>query len=335
MNISQKSYTPKYLNKPALIIAIMTLTLVIAVVIAISFGSYNINIFSHSLSPSDKKIIALIRLPRVLSAVFAGSALAVSGAVIQAVLNNNMASPSIIGVNSGAGLFAIILIAVFPKSYSLLPIASFAGAMLACLVIYFIALTTGADKVTITLVGIAIGSILSAGISTIKTIFPDCQYDSNIFTIGSLSGITYSRLFPAAYIIIITLIITLFTSRYIDAICLGDSIAKSIGININLTRFIFLILACTLAGCAVSFAGLIGFVGLIVPHIARKLVGAKHALLLPASALGGAILVTVCDTLARVIFAPYEIPVGIVLSFIGGPFFIFLIFIQRKHKRHD
>ncbi len=335
MNISQKSSTPKPFSKSALIIAIMTVMLITAVIIAISFGSVNINVLTNDISPADKKILLFIRLPRVISAVLAGSALAVSGTIIQAVLNNHMASPNIIGVNSGAGLFAIILIAVFPKSYSLMPIVSFIGAMLTCLIIYLIALKTGADKITVTLVGIAIGSILSAGISTVKTLFPDSLYDSNIFLIGSLSGITYSRLFPAVYIIIGSLILSILLVRYIDVICLGESIAASLGVNVNLIRFILLITACALAGSAVSFAGLIGFVGLVVPHIARKLVGSNHSLLIPTSALGGAILVTVCDTLSRVIFAPYEIPVGILLSFIGGPFFIFLIFLQRRHGGHD
>ena len=335
MNILQKSSTRKHFDKNALIIAIMTVMLITAVIIAISFGSVNINFFTNNISPSDKKILLFIRLPRVFSAVLAGSALAVSGTIIQAVLNNHMASPNIIGVNSGAGLFAITLIAIFPQSYALMPIVSFVGAMLTCLIIYLIALKTGADKVTITLVGIAIGSILSAGISTVKTLFPDSLYDSNIFLIGSLSGITYSRLSPAVYIIIGALIISVLLVRYIDVICLGENIATSLGVNVKLIRFILLITACALAGSAVSFAGLIGFVGLVVPHIARKLVGSNHRLLLPTSALGGAILVTICDTLSRVIFAPYEIPVGILLSFIGGPFFIFLIFLQRRYGSHD
>lgn len=324
------------MNNPITVIAIITTTFIIAIVTSIAVGSAKIDVLSvlaGDAEGADKSILLHVRLPRVLSAVLAGSALAVSGVIIQAVLNNSMASPNIIGVNSGAGLCAIVLIALFPKAYSFLPTAAFFGAVAACLCIYAISAKTGADKMTITLVGIAVGSILSAGISTVKTVFPDSMYDSNTFLVGGLSGITYSRLSPAYFIILAALVFSFILAKDIDVLSLGEKTAKSLGMNVRLTRFLLIITACALAGSAVSFAGLIGFVGLIVPHIARKLVGVKHRLLIPVSALGGATLVLICDIIARVLFAPYEIPVGIILSFVGGPFFISLIMLQRR-KRH-
>ena len=318
----------------------MLILLIISIVSALLLGTTKIDIFNAITSAlnGDKsnysyKILMHLRLPRVLGAVFSGAALAVSGLIIQAVLNNPMASPNIIGVNSGAGLFVILISAMAPELYSLLPAAAFTGALFACLLIYIISYFTDSNKMTITLVGIAINSILSAGISTVKTIYPNSVYDSNTFMIGGLAGVSYSKINYAALIISISLIITFIFSKDIDILYLGDIKAKSLGMRTSLKRFLFIILASALAGSAVSFAGLISFVGLIIPHIFKRIFGNSHRILLPLSAIGGATLVVICDVLARILFSPYEVPVGIILSFTGGPFFIFLIFMQRRKQK--
>ena len=281
------------------------------------------------------RIILYIRLPRACAAVLAGAGLATAGIIIQAVLNNAMAAPNIIGVNSGAGLAASLLIAICPAALELLPFAAFFGALAACLCIYAIASKTGASRMTITLVGISISSILSAGINTVKTVFPDSIYNTNSFMVGGIAGLSFARLNPACWLIPAGIVCAWLLARDIDVLSLGEETAESLGLNVKRLRFLLLVLASVLAGSAVSFAGLLGFVGLLVPHISRRFVGGNHGLLLPAGALGGAVLVLLCDLLGRVLFAPYELPVGIILSFVGGPFFLMLILVQRKTRIYD
>ncbi len=276
----------------------------------------------------DFRILIHLRLPRALAAVLAGSALAVSGVLIQAVLNNPMAAPNIIGVNSGAGLAAAISIAVIPEMP--LPLAAFLGALAASLLIYAIASRTGAGKLTITLVGIAVGNVLNGAINTVKVLFPDSIYDADLFLIGGFSGVTYGRLLPAGGVILAGLVLARALARDIDILSLGSVTAASLGQNIALLRFVLLVIASALAGAAVSFAGLLGFVGLLVPHIIRRRTGNRHERLIPRSALLGSLLVLVCDLFARTAFAPHEIPVGIVLSIVGGTFFLFLVLSGKR-----
>jgi iron complex transport system permease protein len=252
--------------------------------------------------------------------------------IIQAVLNNPMAAPNIIGVNSGAGLCAVIFMAILPQALPFLPLAAFLGALGASLCIWVIAAKSGAGRVTVTLVGVAVSSILSAGINTVKTFFPDSVYDVSGFLIGGLSGATNKNVLPALAPIMISLFAAIMFSRSLDALSLGENVASSIGVNVRRARLLWLTLAALLAGCAVSFSGLIGFVGLLVPHIMRRLVGSSHKILIPASILGGGALLLLADTFSRILFSPYELPVGIIMSLVGGPFFIILILNQRRAK---
>lgn len=315
----------------------MLLLLVLLFVASVCLGSVSIDLiealkafFNGEKGSLEYRIVAYIRLPRALGAILAGAALAVSGVIIQAVLNNSLASPNIIGVNSGAGLGAIIVISLFPSAIAFMPIAAFVGAMAACLAVYLVSSETGAGRVTVALVGIAIGSIFSAGIDAFRMLFPDSAYDYSTFTVGGLGGMSYAKLSPSWIIIAVCLIIAIVFATKIDILSLGDEVAMGLGLNARAASVAFLMLAAALAGAAVSFAGLIGFVGLLVPHIIRRFVGGMHRILIPASALGGAILVLLCDLVSRLIFAPYELPVGIIMSLLGGPFFITLVILQRK-----
>lgn len=346
MSILRKFFTPnssddrKHGRHAPVLLCVLLLLMVVFFFAALCFGSTSIDlvaaikeVFSGKSDSPDARILLYLRLPRALGAVFAGAALAVAGVLIQGVLHNPMAAPNIIGVNSGAGLGAVLMLSALPSAVAFLPVAAFFGAILACLCIYAIASRTGGSRMTVILVGIAVSSVLSAGINTLKTLYPDSVYDADAFMIGGLSGITFIRLLPAAGLILLALILSLLFAREADVLSLGDDTAKSLGMNVKRIRLILLSLASVLAGAAVSFAGLLGFVGLVVPHICRFFVGQNHRLLIPASALGGAVLVLVCDLLCRLIFAPYELPVGILLSFVGAPFFILLILTGRK--RHD
>lgn len=275
------------------------------------------------------RILFFVRLPRSLAALLSGAALAVSGVVIQNVLNNALAAPNIIGVNAGAGFSVLLILAVFPAAAGLIPIAAFLGALAASLLIYALAARTGASRVTITLAGVAMSSIFTAGSNALKTFFPDTIYNASTFLIGGFSGIAWRNLTPAWWVILLGLLLAVLLSGNMDVLALGDETARSLGMAVRPMRFLLLLTASLLAGSAVSFSGLLGFVGLIVPHILRRFVGQRHRLLVPLSAFGGAVFVLLCDTLSRTLFAPYEIPVGILLSLLGGPFFLFLLLTRK------
>ena len=339
MNISRSLSSRKFSGSKNRIRLFITLGIMLAGVtlLSVAFGGSKISLskafsalLSKNYTDADFRILFYLRLPRVLAAIFAGSALSVSGVLIQAVLNNPMAAPNVIGVNSGAGLAAAITVALFPAAINILPLTSFAGALLACLLIFLIAQRTSASKLTVTLVGIAVSSVLNAAINTVKVFFPDSVYDTDLFMIGGFSGVTYQKVIPAGIMILIGLVIAVLLSKDIDILTLGESTAKSLGLNVRLIMFILLIIASALAGAAVSFAGLLGFVGLLTPHIMRRFAGNGHLVLIPASALAGSILVLVCDLFSRVIFTPFELPVGIILSLIGGVFFICLVLMSKR-----
>lgn len=283
---------------------------------------------------SAADIIFYARIPRVLGCLLAGSALAVSGAVIQSVLSNPLAAPNVIGVNSGAGFAAALCCALFPTLVELLPIAAFLGALAAVMLVMLIAKRTSASRMTLVLAGVAVSAIFSAGIDSIITFFPDALNGYSDFRIGGMENMTLLRLLPAFRVIALALLAVILLSHELDILRLGEETARSLGLSVRKIRIILLTLAAALAGAAVSFAGLLGFVGLVVPHIVRKFAGEKSLSLIIGSAFGGAALLTFCDTLARVLFAPFELPVGIVLAFIGGPFFIWLLLRQRGGRSH-
>lgn len=325
-----------------MLFAFLSVILIITLALSVLLGSSDIDPLKTLFSPfsADKsspeyRIIFYVRMPRAAAAVLCGSALAVSGVIIQAVLNNAMASPGVVGVNAGAGLAAAIVTAFFPAAAALIPPAAFAGALAACLLIYSIASKTGASRITVTLAGLTVSSILTAGINTVKTISPNSVYNMTAFSVGGLSGVSFSVLKYTFPVILICIVLSLLSAKDIDVLSLGEETAAGLGMRVGRVRFMLLVLASVLAGCAVCIAGLIGFVGLIIPHIVRRFTGTRHTLLVPASALCGAELVLLCDILSRILFKPYEVPVGILLSFIGGFFFLGLILTKRSSKLYD
>lgn len=282
-----------------------------------------------------KQILLYVRLPRLLAAVLAGAGLAVSGVIIQTVLANPLASPGIIGVNAGAGLFAAAAMALLPGFIWLVPVSAFAGALLAVLLVYGIARRAGASRMTLILSGVAISSLMTAGINTLSNLFPDILRSLRDFQTGGFAGVSAKLLFPAGAVILLSLTLTVLFGGELEVLGLGEETARSLGLNVRLYRLLFLTLAAALAGAAVSFAGLLGFVGLIVPHMTRLLLcGAGKRTLILCSALMGAVFLTLCDTAARTLFAPHELPVGILVAYLGSPFFLWLLFKDRR-RRHD
>lgn len=309
-------------------------------ILGVSLGSTIIDLpaafagaISGDFSSPQSRILLYVRLPRVSAAMLAGSALAVSGMLIQAVLNNPLAAPNVIGVNAGAGFFTFLAIAILPGVRGAAQLGAFFGALFAVLLVC--AVSAGTGRLTIILSGVAVSSIFTAGINTVKTFYPDTLYNGSTFLIGGFSGISLKDLSPAWAMILAALIISWLMSGQADLLGLGEASARSLGMNVGLARFGLIILSCILAGCAVSFSGLLSFVGLLAPHMVRRIFGearTSHRVLIPAAALLGAGFVTLCDLLSRILFAPYELPVGILLSALGGPFFLALLLRERRRR---
>lgn len=281
------------------------------------------------------RIFWYVRLLRALAAVLAGAALSTAGMLLQSVLRNPLAAPSVIGINSGAGLCALICMAFLPSFPRLIPLAAFLGACLAAFSVYLLARLTGASRATIVLSGVAVNAIFGAIMDAIVTLIPDAITGRSAFSIGGFANTTLSQLGFAAPLCGLALLVALLFGRELGVMELGDDVAHGLGLKVERWRAIFLIAAAMLAGCAVSFAGLLSFVGLIAPHLARLLCRREEHLRMPIAMLTGAALCLVCDLLARLLFAPYELPVGVVLSLLGAPFFLYLLLIRRRQSRHD
>ena len=295
---------------------------------SMSFEQLQMAIFGGP-SSAYGRIFWYARFPRTIACMLSGAALAVSGAMIQGVLTNKLASPGIIGVNAGAGLAVTICCVMGVFSGWMIAGAAFGGAIAAVLLVAFTAQKIGASRTTVILGGVAVNSCLNAASEALSILIPEAAMQAADFRVGGFSAIVYERLLPAGVLIILCLIISLTLTNELDVISLGEDTAQGLGMSVKKMRTLFLGLAALLAGAAVSFSGLLGFVGLIVPHVSRKLIGNENGKLIPFCALCGASFVALCDLMARTLFSPYEIPVGILMSFIGGPFFLFLL-MNRK-----
>lgn len=291
-------------------------------------------ICSFDTESPDAKILWYVRFPRVIGAMVCGAALAVSGAVIQGVLANRLASPSIIGVNAGAGLAVTICSAIGIAGGWRLSLFAFIGAFVTVMAVSMGAKKWGASRGTVILMGVAINSLLGAFSDTIITFVPDVSIMSNDFKVGDFSAVTYTKLVPATVMIVIVILVLLTLSNELDVLCLGDENAKGLGMNTAFIKTLLLMLSAALAGAAVSVAGLLSFVGLLVPHAVRRISTNEARHLIPLCALYGAGFVTICDTLARIVFAPYELPVGIIMAFLGAPFFLFILFKGKGGHRN-
>ncbi len=314
----------------ALLYASGILLLVLAFVFGTLSGSTEISLsqLADAISKGDGtvfRILKYVRFPRTAGAVVCGAALSVSGAVIQSVLANSLASPSVIGVNAGAGLAVTVCTAVGIYGGWQMAACAFVGAVTAVMLVGIASRKWGASRGTVILIGIAMNSLLGAISDAIVTFVPEIGVMSRDFKLGDLSAVTYGKLIPSAVVLIAVTALILTLSRELSVLSLGEDRARSLGLDTTLVRVIFLILAALLAGAAVSIAGLLSFVGLMVPHTVRRLMGIGGNHLIPLCALFGGGFVAVCDTVARTVFAPYEIPVGIIMAFIGAPFFVFIL----------
>lgn len=274
------------------------------------------------------QIIWNVRLPRTIVAALVGICLSLSGAILQGIMRNPLASPNIIGVSSGGGFFALIILIIFPSYYYLVPMGAFLGALLATLFIYSLAWKEGVLPTRLVLAGVAVSSLFSAGTNSLLTFYPDRVSGVISFMVGGLSSIVWKDVRMILPYALIGITLLFFLPNKLNILMLGDEVATGLGISVEKARFAFIILSSLLAGAAVSVVGLLGFVGLIVPHMARLFIGSDYRYLFPGTIFFGASIVMICDTLSRILFAPVEIPVGIIMSALGAPFFLYLL--RRK-----
>ncbi|MBC8943887.1 MULTISPECIES: FecCD family ABC transporter permease [Xenorhabdus] len=304
-------------------------------------------LWESSLDDPRWQIWLNIRLPRILLAILIGGALAVSGAIMQGLFRNPLADPGLLGISSGAALTVAIMIVVptfLPFSFSdnMLSenialyghvIAAFGGSLLISLLIFSLNKYSHGNLSKLLLAGIAINALCMSFIGVLSYISNDQQLRQfTIWMMGSLSQIEWPTLIIAASIIIPVSLLALSQSRKLNLLQLGDEEAHYLGINVQQTKFQLLLLSALLIGCAVALSGVISFIGLVIPHLARLRFGGDHSWLLPISALGGACLLLTADTLARTLVAPAEMPVGLITGLIGAPYFLGLILKPSKGR---
>ena len=274
---------------------------------------------------TSRLLIWHLRFPRVLTGGLVGVCLSLSGCILQGVMRNTLASPTTIGVTGGAGFVGYLTLVVFPAYAFLLPIGAVIGAFATTMLIYALAYRKGVSPVRMILSGMAVSALFGAFNDMIKTFFADSLGNASGFLVGGLNGAGWDSFCMILPYAAVGMLLCLWLPAKMNILMLGDENANSLGLRTERFRFLLIAVSSLLAGAAISAAGLISFVGLIVPHIARLLVGPDHKYLLPTSMLLGFSLVTVCDTVGRMIMPPGEIPVSIILSVIGAPFFLWLL----------
>ncbi|WHX99871.1 iron ABC transporter permease [Neobacillus sp. DY30] len=287
----------------------------------------------------EKLVIQTFRLPRIIVGLLAGIALAVAGGILQGMIRNPLASPDILGITGGASVAVVGFLAIFSDKNHVLtvsihwmPLAAFIGAAVVAFLVYLLAWKNGVSPIRLILIGIGLMSLTKALTTFMMVLGPIYQASqANIWITGTVYGSTWRNVGALLPWVIILVIITFVYARNINIQELGDEVATSLGGRVQKQRFILLMLSTGLVGGAVAFAGGIGFVGLMAPHMARRLVGSAFGALLPVSALLGGILVMLADLVGRTLFSPLDIPAGVFTASIGAPYFIYLLFKTRNH----
>lgn len=277
-----------------------------------------------------KTILLHLRLPRALGALLAGSALAVSGALVQSVLDNPLASANLIGINAGAGFFTVLAGILWPASFAAGGLLGFFGGLLAAGAVLFLVWKKQANRLTVILAGMAISQLFSAGIDLLTILVPDALGGYASFKIGSLASLSLSRVALASLLILPGLLISFLCCRQLELFSLGAVQAQALGFPLRRWTLIFLGLASLLAAGTVSFCGMLGFVGLLVPAWLRRRQLPAHLYLI-ACALAGAVLVACADLAGRTVWAPWEFPAGLILSLAGLPYFLYLLLDRSRN----
>ncbi|MGO4185097.1 FecCD family ABC transporter permease [Paenibacillus sp. TAF43_2] len=315
----------------------ITLLLLATIVYSMTTGSISVGFVELMKgllgSPSEQvEVVRDLRLPRIIVALLTGAALAVSGVLLQAVMRNPLADAGVIGISSGAGLVSLLLVTIFPALFFWMPLFSFVGGAIACLLVYSLSWRSGLSPLRLILVGVAINATFTGlgqsfnyrGSYAVTSVN---QAISSIFTMKTWDDVHMLALYGG-----VGLLLSMLLGSWCNTLVLQDRTAQNLGLSVMKVRLLVSVVAVLLASVATAIGGLIVFVGLLVPHIARLLIGSDHKVLLPFSAIGGAWLILTADTLGRTLLAPTEIPASIVMTVIGGPFLIFLL--RRSERVH-
>lgn len=327
-------------NKTWIVAIILVIGIVSTLLINLNLGTVRITplevwktILGNG-NPQNEMVLFHFRLPRIVIAILIGAAMAISGAILQSVTHNELADPGILGINSGAGLAVIFYIFYFQGnipdignlSIFLMPLFALAGSLLAAVLIYSISWKNGVSPIRLILVGIGINAAFAALIIIFQLkMDPNDFMRATIWLSGNIAGTDWTYVLTLLPWLVLLIPFALLKTNALDALNLGDDIAKGLGTHVERERRILLFIAVALAGSSVAVGGGIAFIGLVVPHLSRKLVGVKHGSFLPITALMGALLLLVADTLGRNLLAPSEIPVGLIVSTLGGGYFIYLL----------
>lgn len=290
-----------------------------------------------SFAPTDPVIestLWVVRFPRIAMAIVVGAALATAGAVMQAVFGNPLAEPGVVGVSSGAALGAATAIVLGLAAFGdgLVALLAFAGGLLATMLVYLVSRANGrTEVVTLLLTGIAVNAFAGAGLAFVLFVASTANREQIVFwQLGSLGGSLWREVLVVAVVAVPGIVVAWLLGRRFDVLALGERNARHLGIDVERLRILSVVVVALLTGVAVAFVGIIAFVGLVVPHVVRMLLGPAHRPLLTISAVGGAALMVFADLLARTLVPGAELPIGLLTSLVGGPFFFFLLWRQRR-----
>ena len=317
------------------VIAALAVLCVVSTIICVAVGSveYTVEQVIDAFLYEDayaRLIIWNVRLPRILCGGIVGICLSLAGCILQGVMRNHMASPSTIGVTSGASFVGYMMLVVFPHYYHLLPVGAILGSFATTMVIYMLAYDRGVSPVKMILSGMAVSAVFGAFNDMIKIFFAERLADATGFMVGSLNGVSWDSLRLALPYAVVGIFICFFLPSKMNILMLGDEMANTLGLRTEQFRLFLIAVSSLLAGTSIAVAGMISFVGLIVPHISRLIIGSDYKYLFPTSILLGYSFVVICDTVGRVILPVGNLSVSVVLSFIGAPFFLYLL--RKKDK---
>lgn len=345
MNIKHNWYVMRFgslsykLDKRVLpVLLIVSLIGVVVMIASVSYGEYDITpvqviqtILGLETDENFHLVVWRFRLPRIVISLMIGAALSVSGTILQGITRNPLADPGILGVTAGASLAAVAGIVWFQVSAAVLPFVTFFGAVIAATLIYVLAWKGGSSSIRLILVGIGLAAFASA-ITNVLIVFGDIRQvqQAYVWLAGSVYGRDWGHVQSILPWLLVFLPLAMIQARQLNTLNLGDMTAKGLGVNVELQRALLLLVSVALVAASVAVAGTVGFVGLVAPHITRRLVGPAHEGLIPASALVGGVLVMFADLVSRIVIAPSELPVGVVTAMIGAPYFMYLLYRNRN-----
>lgn len=323
-------------RKKILSFVLTAVALFILFVFAVNTGSLKVTpseLFSGLFIEYNPDVATIydLRFPRIFIAMLGGAATAVSGVLLQAVMKNPLADPGIIGVSSGASLVAVIVTAFFPSLFFLTPMLAFIGGLVAFLLVYSLSWKGGLSPLRIILVGVAVNALCTGLMSAFNSATGSSYTGVASIVNANITQKTWDDFQTLAVYVVIGLVASFFVTNQCNLLSLEDKTARSLGMNVTRSRIVISVIAVLLASISTAVVGAISFLGLIVPHIARLLVGSNHKVLVPYSILLGAFTLLLADTIGRTVASPYEISAAVVMSVIGGPFFIFLL---RRSKQN-